>query len=103
MCLVALVSRCFHYPFPRTTFFVVEGKVRKQEKHTRATVFRGPFDVRIEQVPDATRSEPSHCRVVLVDAKSSHRASWALAHESSTVDLSIEGRIHDVRSSAGTT
>ena len=51
----------------------------------------------------ATRSEPSHCRVVLVDAKASHRASWALAHESSTVDLSIEGRIHYVRSSAGPT
>jgi len=48
----------------------------------------------------ATRSEPSQCQVVLVDAKSSHRASSALADEASTVCTSIEGRIHHVRGTA---
>jgi hypothetical protein len=41
----------------------------------------------------ATRHEPSHCQVVLVEAKSSHRASSALADEASTVCSSIERRI----------
>jgi hypothetical protein len=33
--------------------------MRKKEKHRRATVFRGPFDVRIEQVPNAALHEPT--------------------------------------------
>jgi hypothetical protein len=33
--------------------------MRKKEKRMRATVFRGPFDVRIEQVPDAALHEPT--------------------------------------------
>jgi hypothetical protein len=41
----------------------------------------------------ATRHEPSHCQVVLVEAKSSHHASSALAAEASTVYTSIERRI----------
>src|SRR2546428_5281700 len=51
----------------------------------------------------ATRSEPSQCRVLPVDAKSSHRASSALENESSTVCTSIEGRIHHVRGTARVT
>ncbi len=46
-----------------------------------------------DMASSATRSEPSHCRVLPVDAKSSHRASWALENKSSTVCTSIEGRI----------
>ena len=50
----------------------------------------------------ATRSEPSQHRVLLVEAKSSHRdssASWALADEPSTVGSGLEGRIHHARGS----
>ena len=46
-----------------------------------------------DMASSATRREPSHCRVVLVDAKSSHRTSSALTDEASIVCMSIERRI----------
>ena len=57
------------FPIPFTSHdFVVEGKMRKKEKHMRATVFRGPFDVRIKQVPDAALHEPTDAVVRITHA-----------------------------------
>src|SRR6266487_2314596 len=66
-------SRCsclslFPLPFTSHDVFVGEGKMRKKEKYMRATVFRGPFDVRIEQVRDAALQEPTDAVVRITHA-----------------------------------
>jgi threonine dehydrogenase-like Zn-dependent dehydrogenase len=72
---------------------LAEGKNKKKEKNMRAAIFRGPYDIQVEQIPDASLLEPTDAVVRITHAcicgtdlwpyrgQGDYHVGWQIGHE----------------------